>query len=183
MSKTLPLRKFYNAELTTERMENQSLNLNDTDRVWVYQCPRELSQEEEKEILEKGAYFISHWAAHGEKLYGNISIQHHHFIIFNLDQRMAAASGCSLDVKIRWVADLGKSLGMNLLDRMQIAWLDPSGKIRISSTEEFQTLADTNQISPETRVFNNLVSNGAELKQQWLLPAGKSWHSRFFKKA
>lgn len=40
-------------------------------------------------------------------------------------------------------------------------------------------MAKQKAVSKRTIVFNNLVTNIAEFKENWEVPASDSWHSRF----
>jgi hypothetical protein len=46
---------------------------------------------------------------------------------------------------------------------------------------DFKKMAKDKAISKQTIVFNNLVNNIAEFKENWEVPASESWHSRFIK--
>ena len=46
---------------------------------------------------------------------------------------------------------------------------------------DFKKMAKDRAISKGTIVFNNLVNNIAEFKDNWEVPASESWHSRFLK--
>ena len=45
---------------------------------------------------------------------------------------------------------------------------------------EFKKLAKEKAVSANTVVFNNLVNTVGEWQDFWEVPAGESWHNRFF---
>jgi hypothetical protein len=46
---------------------------------------------------------------------------------------------------------------------------------------DFKKMAKEKAVSKNTIVFNNMVHNIAEFKENWEVPASESWHSRFLK--
>jgi hypothetical protein len=126
--------------------------------------------------------FVENWAAHGQPLRAEIIVLHHLFVIVVLDEKQAMATGCSIDKSIGWITAMGLKLGIDFLDRTQIAWYDDKEQLQISSLDEFDALANQSQIGSDTMVYNNLVFSGKELKNNWMIPAKESWHNRYFSK-
>jgi hypothetical protein len=46
--------------------------------------------------------------------------------------------------------------------------------------KEFREMAKNKAVSAKTVVFNNLVATKQEYLEDWEVPAGESWHKRFF---
>ncbi len=46
---------------------------------------------------------------------------------------------------------------------------------------DFRKMAKDKAVSPNTIVFNNLVTNKSEYLTDWEVPASESWHNRFLK--
>ena len=154
--------------------------IQDSDRIWVYQSNRFLTEVEIELIQTSGNAFVASWATHGKPLRANVAIAHNLFVIVSVDEEQAKASGCSIDKSVNWISTIGRDLHIDFLDRMQIAYKDEQNLVRIHPMNEFEQLAANGQIESSTLVFNNLVFNGKELKNAWNIPATESWHNRFF---
>ena len=161
-------------------MEKTFEHIRDTDRIWVYQANRILSEDETQLIQISGEAFVSGWATHGKPLRAQVLVLKNLFVIVMVDEEQAKASGCSIDKSVNWISALGRDLHIDFLDRMQIGWQDENGSVQLTPIAEFESLASKGQIDADTLVFNNLVFNGKELKNSWLVPATESWHNRFF---
>jgi hypothetical protein len=161
-------------------MEKAFEHIQDSDRIWVYQSNRFLSEAEIELIQTSGNAFVASWATHGKPLRAHVAIAHNLFVIVSVDEEQAKASGCSIDKSVNWISTLGRDLHIDFLDRMQIAYKDEQNVVRILPMNEFEQLAVDGQIESSTLVFNNLVFSGKELKNSWNIPASESWHNRFF---
>ena len=155
-------------------------HIQDSDRIWVYQANRFLTEVEIELIQTSGNAFVASWATHGKPLRANVAIAYNLFVIVSVDEEQAKASGCSIDKSVNWISTLGRDLHIDFLDRMQIAYKDEQNLVRIHPMNEFEQLAANGQIESSSLVFNNLVFNGKELKNSWNIPASESWHNRFF---
>jgi hypothetical protein len=161
-------------------MENRFQSIDDSDRIWIYQAERILSPEEVTIIQKSGNEFVASWAAHGKQLRAEVIVLHNLFVIVALDERQAVATGCSIDKSVGWMSELGAQLHINFMDRLQVAWFDEQKIIQLASLQEFEALAERTELDSDTLVFNNLVFNGEELRNNWLIPASESWHNRYF---
>lgn len=153
--------------------------LPDHSRIWIYQAPRPLTMEEEEvasAVLEK---FISEWKAHGTDLDASYTIREHRFIIIGVDESSQPATGCSIDASVGMIRTLQNELGIDLLDRTQVAFVD-NGMVVSVPMMDFSKMVREGDISPETTVFNNMVTTMGEFRDHWRVPAVESWHKRFF---
>lgn len=146
-------------------------------RLWVYQCNRMLSAEEEAEVERLGASFIEDWAAHGAQLNASFDVLHKRFIVIAVDEKQALASGCSIDKSVQFVKGLEEGLGLSLFDRMHVAYRR-GNEIVSCSLQEFEELASLKKVDESTIVFNNMVASKAAFDTEWEVPLSKSWQSR-----
>ena len=153
-------------------------NLPDESRVWIYQSNRKFSEEEVTTIALKTKAFLENWTAHGTDLEAGVEIKHNRFIILGLNQANASASGCSIDASVHFIQSLEKELNLDLMDKMNVTYYN--GKfIAHKSLSDFKKMAKNRSVSPNTVVFNNLVTTKGEYLEHWEVPAKDSWHSRF----
>ncbi|GAB1857611.1 hypothetical protein MHTCC0001_24470 [Flavobacteriaceae bacterium MHTCC 0001] len=152
--------------------------LPEESRVWIYQANRSFTPEEQEEIKEKLNIFIEHWTAHGSDLQAGCIIKYKRFIIIGLNQNLNAATGCSIDASVRFIQELEKAYNVDLMDKMNVSYKQGEF-IAYKSLTDFKKMAKARAISKKTIVFNNLVNNIAEFKDNWEVPASESWHARF----
>jgi len=149
--------------------------LPDHSRVWVYQSNREFTDTEVAEIQAQGQAFVGGWAAHGQKLAAAFEVVYNLFIVISVDEKMAQASGCSIDASVGLIRSIQQDYQIDLLDRMNITYRDANG-VSMVKLPVFQQMLDKGELNAETIVFNNLVQNRKELVEQWEVPLAQSWH-------
>jgi hypothetical protein len=148
-------------------------------RVWIYQSDRKFTSTEETEILNKLAAFTNQWKAHGNELLAKAEIRYGFFIILTVDESQAGVTGCSIDSSVRLIKEIEQEYHIDLFNRFNIAY-KVNGEVVVNSKEDFETLVNIKQVTPETIVFNNMVQNLAELESKWEVPFQNSWHSTVF---
>ncbi|RYG20174.1 MAG: ABC transporter ATPase [Chitinophagaceae bacterium] len=148
-------------------------------RVWIYQSNREFNITEEKEILQKLEAFTGQWKAHGNELMAKAEIRYGFFIILTVDETQAGVTGCSIDSSVRIIKDIEQTYNVDLFNRFNIAYkLD--NEVHVQGKEDFETLVNIKNITPETIVFNNMVQTVQELETKWEIPFKDSWHAHIF---
>lgn len=145
----------------------------DSSRVWVYQSNRELSDNEVVFIQQKLLAFCNDWKAHQAHLKSSYKVLNNRFIILLVDEQQQGASGCSIDSSVKVIKEIESEFGVDLFNRTQIAF-EEEGEIKTLSIPEFKKV-----VQEETIVFNNLVTNKADLEQNWRTAAKNSWHAKF----
>ncbi len=152
--------------------------LPETSKVWIYQASRSFTENELKEITSKLDTFIANWTAHGSDLQSGYEIKYKRFIILGLNQSLTNASGCSIDASVHFIQQLEKDYNVDLLDKMNVSYKQGEF-VAYKTLIDFRKMAKQKAVSKNTIVFNNLVTNIAEYKENWEVPAKDSWHNRF----
>ncbi|MCC1485353.1 ABC transporter ATPase [Winogradskyella immobilis] len=152
--------------------------LPDESRVWIYQASRSFTENEISEIEGKLAEFIEAWTAHGQDLQAGFKIVYKRFVILALNQNLNSATGCSIDASVHFIQNLEKEYNVDLMDKMNVSYKQGE-YIAYKPLLDFKKMAKQKAVSKNTIVFNNLVTNIAEFKENWEVPASESWHSRF----
>lgn len=147
-------------------------------RLWVYQSSRVLSDAEINSIEKAGQEFIENWAAHGVDLKASFDVLHSRFVIIAVDEKQAAASGCSIDKLVHFVKELGQQLNLDFFDRMHVAYRGKNNEILSCSLQEFEKLASQSIVNASTIVFNNMVTTKQAFDNEWEVPVKQSWQSR-----
>lgn len=154
-------------------------NIPDESRIWIYQSNRKLADDEVVAIEKKCLDFIENWSAHSTSLEASFVIEYNRFIVFAVNQEVQAATGCSIDSSVRFIQDLEKEYGIELLDKMNVTF-KVGEHIAHKSLIDFKKMAKEKAVTSSTIVFNNLVNTKAEFLEFWEVPASESWHNRFF---
>ncbi len=154
--------------------------LPDESRVWIYQANRSFSEQEIEELETRLKEFIQNWTAHGGDLESGYCIKYKRFIVIGLNQNLNHATGCSIDASVHFIQQLEKDFSVDLLDKMNVSYKQGEF-IAYKTLTDFRKMAQEKAVSKNTIVFNNLVNNIAEFKENWEVPASESWHSRFVK--
>jgi hypothetical protein len=152
--------------------------LPDISRVWIYQSNRSLTDSELEEIKLKLNEFIQSWTAHGSNLHSGYEIRYKRFIVIGLNQSLNNATGCSIDASVHFIQQLESTYDIDLLDKMNVSFKQGEF-VAYKSLSDFRKMAKDKAVSKNTIVFNNLVTNIAEYRQNWEVPAKDSWHGRF----
>lgn len=154
--------------------------LPEESRVWIYQANRSFNEAELEEIQNKLNVFIENWTAHGSDLHAAYQIKYKRFIILAVNQNMSNASGCSIDASVRFIQQLEQDYNVDLMDKMNVSYKQGE-YVAYKTLTDFRKMAKDKAVSKNTIVFNNLVANVGEFKENWEVPASESWHGRFVK--
>ncbi|UOQ97993.1 hypothetical protein MUN81_00510 [Hymenobacter sp. 5317J-9] len=150
-----------------------------TARIWIYQASRPLAGPETVALLPNLARFSEEWTSHGRSLLASAEVLHQHFLVIGLDEEVAGASGCSIDASVRFVAQLEQQLGVQLLDKSRLAFMQ-DGEIYLVKHNEIKAAVAGGTIGPDTFYFDNTVATKGELDASWPRPAGQTWLARYF---
>ncbi len=154
-------------------------NLPPESRIWIYQSNRKFSDEEWAAVEAQVKNFIDDWSAHGTSLEASYVMKYNRFIIFAVNQQIQQATGCSIDRSVQFIQELEQKYEVDLLDKMNVTF-KLGEHIAYKPLMEFKKMVKDKAVSEKTIVFNNLVNTIEEWNYAWEIPAGESWHSRFF---
>jgi hypothetical protein len=154
-------------------------NLPEESKIWIYQSNRKFSDDEFNAIETDLKAFIETWSAHGTSLEASYLLKYNRFIILAVDQENQIATGCSIDKSVEFIQSLEKKYEVDLLDKMNVTF-KLGEHVAHKPLIEFKKMAKEKAVSENTIVFNNLVNTIEEFNENWEVPAGDSWHSRFF---
>ena len=79
---------------------------------------------------------------------------------------------------MHFIQELERDYNVDLMDKMNVSFKQGEF-VAYKSLKDFKTMAKNRSVSKNTIVFNNLVTNIAEFKENWEVPAKDSWHNRF----
>lgn len=145
--------------------------LPDESKVWVFAASRPLTADEREIVGTEVPNFLSQWTAHGAPVPASHEIRDDQFLVIAADES-ASPSGCSIDALFRFVRALGDHLDIEMLDSGKIWFRDKAGEIRGADRSE---LRKSNQIQPESPVFDTSLDRLATYRQSFEQPARNSW--------
>ncbi|MES2411943.1 MAG: ABC transporter ATPase [Bacteroidota bacterium] len=154
-------------------------NLPEDSKIWIYQSNRKFSDDEMTEIENDLKAFVENWSAHGTGLAASYLLKYNRFLILAVNQEVQQATGCSIDSSVNFIQNLEQKYQVDLLDKMNVTFKN-GDHIAHKSLIDFKRMAKEKAVTANTIVFNNLVNSIEEFNESWEVPAGESWHSRFF---
>ena len=156
-------------------------NLPDHSKTWIYAAARPLAIEEYEFICARLSNFIGDWAAHGAKLKAEFEILHSRFIVIAVDEGPQNATGCSIDSCVHEIQAIGKELGIDFFNRLQVVYRDENNNLVVScSIAELKQMIAELDFPINTPVFDNTVQTLGQLRTNWEVPAKQSWIARYF---
>lgn len=144
-------------------------------RTWVYQASRNLTDTEAAELKTLASGFATEWHSHGAPLKAAADVLYNRFLVMMVDEDAVSASGCSIDSSVQQIKSIQQKLNINLLDRMDLAYLNSKGELETVHSNKISDAFEHGALNEETTVFNNMVISKAELENNWRIPLIKSW--------
>lgn len=153
-----------------------------SSRLWLYGAERQLTGHEASELSQNMDRFMQEWTAHKRELKTAWSLQHNQFIMVAVDEQAMAASGCSIDALVRFLQEIEQRFRVDIVNTTaRVFYMDDANRIRCVDRAAFKKLVQTEQVGPETRVFDNTIQSVGEFREgKWLRPMRASWHAQAF---
>ncbi|MCU0341153.1 MAG: hypothetical protein MUE30_14840 [Spirosomaceae bacterium] len=148
-------------------------------RVWVYQANRNLTPDEVGTVTETLKAALEGWQAHQQDLLAAGKVFLNRFVVLAVDESQELPSGCSIDKSVHWLQEIGTRLGVDFFDR-SVAYLDESGHLQTLTLPQIKAAVATEQLTPNTTVFDNLVATKAQWMSRWKVRAADTWLKRYF---
>jgi hypothetical protein len=143
-------------------------------RVWIYQSPRLFTPSEALTIEEMLETFAREWKSHGTPVKGYGNLFYGQFIVLMADETATGVSGCSTDGSVRLVKEIEQRFGVNLFDRLMLAF-HVKDKVQMMPLSQLPHALENGLVNEETLYFNNTVQTKEELEAKWLIPLKNSW--------
>ena len=130
-------------------------------RLWVYQSNRCINENEQAEISTILNQFISSWAAHGIPLKAETLVIKDHFIIFAVDEKQEAASGCSIDSSVNLMKEIGQKFNIDFFDRLKLI-VEKDSEMKIIPFSELGVYS-------EWKIYDTLINTVEKLNESFLI--------------
>lgn len=156
----------------------EQITLPDHSRVWVFQADSFLTDADADLLQREGSAFAAAWKAHGKELGARFAVICNLFAVMAVDESRDGATGCSIDAFMRFMLQKQDEFGVSFTNRMCIAYLE-NDEIRLCKSGDLVQLKINEKITPETLVFDNLVTTLGEFKHSRLKAAAQTWIGSF----
>jgi anti-sigma28 factor (negative regulator of flagellin synthesis) len=152
----------------------------ESSKIWIYQAERRLTEAEVSKISDLLSEFTRTWTAHDLALKADFDIVLSRFIVLCADESRHAASGCSIDKSVNFLRRVESEFGISLFDRSLICFSDENGNLFEKKLNEIKQAIAAGEISSDTLVFDNSLSDLQSFRSRWRTNAGKTWLKRYF---
>ncbi|GAB5418896.1 MAG: hypothetical protein Crog4KO_01230 [Crocinitomicaceae bacterium] len=141
-------------------------NLSAESKVWVYTADRTFTAADKEVIADAMSRFLPQWAAHGNSLFGDYTIERDRFLILAVDESQSGASGCSIDSSVRFIKDLGMHLNIDFFNRLNMV-IEKEGALETVHVADLKSY-------PDATVFNPMITKLADLRANWQVKVSES---------
>lgn len=135
-------------------------------RLWCFCAAEPWTESQDALVLDHLDRLCHEWKAHGQPIDAGFTTIDRRLIALAVDERTHAASGCSIDSRMKALTELSQALGIDLFGRMMLY-------VRPYPSESWTALSlrEARQANGE---FLNTV---AQIKGDWqpVLPIEGSW--------
>jgi hypothetical protein len=149
-------------------------------RIWIYQSERPFQLSEENILAAQLKDFCEKWEAHQQPLQASFQILHNRFIVLAVNEVFNQASGCSIDKSARLIQEFEQILQQSLTNRTLVVIENSQKELKTIALKDIpQSVAD-GTLTPDSLIFNNLVQNIEEFRNNWKTTAKNTWLNRYF---
>ena len=89
-------------------------------RLWFYNIPRELSNDEILKFEELRGQFLPEWNTHGKSNHGDVWLIENRLLMVIGWNDFESISGCSIDKSVAFIRSLSALFEVDLMDRMWV---------------------------------------------------------------
>ena len=147
-------------------------------RAWIYISDRQITPRDAALIDGALRTFTSEWAAHGVSLRSSYKISEDRFVLLAVDEQAYGASGCSIDTSVNAMKRLGAETGINFFDRSRVPFF-LENQVVLLQLGELKEKYGSGVWNGHTLTFNILAATLGEIRENWIVPAEKSWLKRY----
>lgn len=148
------------------------------ERIWIYTLSKELTNEQLVDFKNRCQNFVSGWTAHDVSLDASFELYHNRLLIFKVNEDKYNASGCSIDKQLRFVKELEQTFAVELLNRLLVAY-ENNNQVEVIKSSQVKELLVANQITENTLVFDNTITQSNELNAKWKQPLKSTWLAKY----
>src|SRR6478609_3420649 len=137
-------------------------------KVWAFIISKPLNDVELVQLKHDVQTFAESWTAHEQALSASLELVGNRIVVLQVDEEITGASGCSIDKLTRFMKLTELKYGIELLNRMLVAYKQDD-KIEVIHSSQIREALEKNKISENTPIYNTAISNEKE-REDWLKP-------------
>ncbi len=153
-----------------------------SNRLWIYQSDRVLSEADTETLLSRMQEFCHNWQAHGQALHAKAEVKENLFLFLSVDEKVAEATGCSIDSSVHFLHQVAADLNIDFFNRLNTVYL-VDGEPNIVHSSKLGALYQKGEIAEETIFFNPLIPNDKQFDSKWKVPFLEHWAYRNIKQS
>ena len=149
-------------------------------RIWCFQANRSLTNKEIETTSNVAKYFLDSWQSHEKDIVCSYTVLYNRFLILLAeDNTCSGVSCCAIDASVKFIKNLELELGVDFLDKKELAFLKQNTVFTIS-VPNLPTAIKNGQISQDTLYFDNTISRKLDIDTIWPRLIKSSWiYERF----
>ena len=151
-------------------------------RIWIYTISKPLTEDQLRDFKARCQSFVTTWTAHEVSLDASFELYKDRLLIFKVNEDSYNASGCSIDKQVRLIRELEQVFSVELLNRLLVAY-EKNEKVVVVKPSEITDLLQQGVITENTLVFDNTLSQAADLATQWKRPLKETWLAKYLSSA
>lgn len=148
------------------------------ERIWIYTISQALAADQLTELKNRCQQFVSTWTAHEVSLDASFELYKDRLLIFKVNEASYNASGCSIDKQVRLVKEMEQQFSVELLNRLLVAY-EQNNDVVVVKTAEIAGLLNEGALNENTLIFDNTISQSADLASNWKKPLKETYLSRY----
>lgn len=148
-------------------------------KVWAFIISKPLGEVELDQLKHDVQTFAESWTAHEQALSASLEIVGKRIIVLQVDEEITGASGCSIDKLTRFMKLTELKYGIELLNRMLVAY-QHGETIEVLHSSQIREALEKDQLNENTLVYNTAISSGKELAE-WIKPLKDTWLHKYLK--
>jgi hypothetical protein len=148
-------------------------------KLWFYTANRDLTLAEIDFVELAMSKFLPEWTAHNNRLKAAGNVFFNRILMLAVDETQAGVSGCGIDKSVRFVEQIGASLGVDFFDRMQIGYQNADKSVDFEPISAFSQKIKAGVISENVEILDTLVATKMDFDAAFFKPISATWVKRF----
>lgn len=147
------------------------------NRVWTFTISKALNARQLDQLLEAGKAFAAGWTAHDQQLTATFEIVGNTILVVKVNEEVTGASGCSIDKLTRFVKEMEQAFGIELMNRLLVAYKEGED-IKVTHSSKIKELLAQGILNEGSTIYNTAVANEDELNH-WEQPLKATWLNKY----
>jgi hypothetical protein len=148
--------------------------LSDQAPIWIYQADEPMSDAQVDAVMQRTNVFLANWTSHGRPLQGGAVIKENIFLVVGIEKPTHNLSCCTIDSVIHLLHELRVDLRINFLNRDRVIFKQGEQILAVPISQVKKKIQQ-GELTSDTLMFDNTITDKADLVDKWLVPIKNSW--------